>query len=282
MKKISSRILILFLFSLVLFLTYMAEPTWGLLAKSQTDAQTIADAITAAISAHNADVTAHTAPGQAIYVHSNNPVIDHPPGSIPGDKFTYSDIVMQTNFEGTAGLGPVGTLIPFFSGVQMTGSSGSGWNAELYSDALFPLQKINFAKNPFIQFTFQALSTSNYNWYGHYGQGIGDPDDLCIGFEYTSGVLKGVVRVGSTLYSSTLPTLDTNAHIYRAFVDPVSHDAIFFMDGVQVGSISAASYYTAAVAQASPDAVLDIFAHATNSTAKSFRIGQLIIGNTPV
>ncbi len=76
----------------------MADPVWGQLAKAQDDPQTIEDAITAAISAHNDDPTAHTSTGQSLALHRENGILDHPAGSSLADKLTMSEFTFGDNF----------------------------------------------------------------------------------------------------------------------------------------------------------------------------------------
>lgn len=78
---------ILLALSLGLFIQpNMSIVTWGLLAKSEIDNETIEDAIARLIAVHNADETAHLGAGEALQSHKSDTVIDHPAGSVVGDK----------------------------------------------------------------------------------------------------------------------------------------------------------------------------------------------------
>lgn len=75
----------------VVFCIGMTIPVWGQLNKSQDDAETIEEAIDRKIAEHNAEPTSHTADGEAIDVHRKNGIIDHPAGSVVGDKTPFSE-----------------------------------------------------------------------------------------------------------------------------------------------------------------------------------------------
>lgn len=76
----------------------MADPVWGLLPKAQDDPQLITEAIAAAIAAHESDPDAHLGEGESLEMHRQNEVIDHPAGSIVGDKISFNEYVLSTPF----------------------------------------------------------------------------------------------------------------------------------------------------------------------------------------
>jgi hypothetical protein len=67
----------------------MALPLWGLLEKAQDDTETIAQAIAAAIVAHEEDPTAHLGDGESLSVHKHDTTLDHPAQSVVADKEPY-------------------------------------------------------------------------------------------------------------------------------------------------------------------------------------------------
>ena len=73
----------------------MADPVWGLLAKSAEDPTTIDQAIESAIIAHEADPTAHLGPGESLEQHKTNEVIDHPAQSVVADKFSVTNSLIN-------------------------------------------------------------------------------------------------------------------------------------------------------------------------------------------
>jgi len=64
----------------------MAAPTWGLLAKSQVDNETIEDAIVRLITEHNESEEAHLGAGQSLQSHKASEIIDHVVDSVVSDK----------------------------------------------------------------------------------------------------------------------------------------------------------------------------------------------------
>ena len=64
----------------------MAVETWGQLPKSQTDPETIEEAIQRYIQQHNEDETAHQGPGQSLDLHKSSDIIDHLIESVIRDK----------------------------------------------------------------------------------------------------------------------------------------------------------------------------------------------------
>jgi len=64
----------------------MANPTWGMLAKSATDNETIEQAIARLILAHETDAESHLGPDESLQSHKAAEIIDHLAGSIIQDK----------------------------------------------------------------------------------------------------------------------------------------------------------------------------------------------------
>jgi hypothetical protein len=80
------------IFGLLLYPLNMSIETWGLMPKSQIDAETPEEAIVRLIAEHEADPEAHTGANESLAAHRANEVIDHPAASIVGDKFAESQI----------------------------------------------------------------------------------------------------------------------------------------------------------------------------------------------
>ncbi len=64
----------------------MAESVWGQLAKSQTDPETIEEALARFIAEHMSNAVAHTGISGSLETHKTQVVVDHPAGSIVEDK----------------------------------------------------------------------------------------------------------------------------------------------------------------------------------------------------
>lgn len=70
----------------------MADPIWGMLAKSQVDPEKIEEAIIRLIVAHNNDETSHLEVGQSLQSHKASEIIDHLAESIVEDKFATGSV----------------------------------------------------------------------------------------------------------------------------------------------------------------------------------------------
>lgn len=66
----------------------MANPNWGMLAKSQDDPETIEDAIARILAEHNDDEQAHLGEGRSLNSHAASEIIDHLAASIIADKLS--------------------------------------------------------------------------------------------------------------------------------------------------------------------------------------------------
>ena len=70
----------------------MANPIWGMLAKSQTDNETIEQAIARLIAVHEADEESHLGAGESLQSHKASVIIDHLASSIVQDKIALYQI----------------------------------------------------------------------------------------------------------------------------------------------------------------------------------------------
>jgi len=73
----------------------MTLPTWSNLEKSQIDSETIEEAIARLIAVHEADGDAHTGAGKSLNTHKTQSVVDHPAGSIVGDKIEKKAVIIE-------------------------------------------------------------------------------------------------------------------------------------------------------------------------------------------
>lgn len=75
----------------------MTITTWGLLSKSQEDAETIEEAITRIVAEHEEDPEAHTGEGESLAAHRENEILDHKAGSTVGDKLSMTEYIHTPN-----------------------------------------------------------------------------------------------------------------------------------------------------------------------------------------
>lgn len=223
----------------------MADPTvWGNLPKAQDDPTTIEQAIAAAVAAHNDDPTGHMDTGQSIDVHRKNDIIDHPEGSLVGDKFTAEDFVFQPTFESFDNWDKSGATVQAEPGGLKLGTANTT-NAIAYMYAGADYGPVSY--QPTVVTTFQfplALSAiTNILAYVLAGSNELVNDTPGIGFKFLNGAILGVeaYHSGGSYHENTvsLGTFAANVFaLYRLQVDPVAHVATFYINGVQVGTLS--------------------------------------------
>jgi len=81
----------------------MDSPTWGDLAKSQVDNETIEEAAARLILAHEADANAHLETGESLQSHKASEIIDHAARSIYQDKMAYDRFTIREHFNSLDG-----------------------------------------------------------------------------------------------------------------------------------------------------------------------------------
>ena len=260
----------------------MAEPiVWGLLPKAQTNPATVDDDISNAIAAHNTDPNAHTATGQSLDVHRVNAIIDHPAGSIPVDKITNLSSYNRIDFvtlSSWATVGDVELATPSV-GIQVAGVVGT--ISYMTSDSWDQYFGLDFSTNPLFQIALRVEGFVGSRVVFGSGSFNDDGADLTFGFYVNLNVLYGLILVNATYYTVVLPIPDTYVHIWRAYVDPITHDAHFLIDGVEHGVILATTYRADALAYGPTPTFATFYLENASTLNQDIAFGQLITGNVP-
>ena len=164
-------------------------PPWGSLPKAQDDPMTIDDAIAAAIAAHDADSSAHLGTGASLANHKSNDVLDHPVGSVLGDKKTQQEIFLQTQFENLAAFGTHGSPTQNFPGFRLipTGTAFSN-RKEVFMDGESSGFILDFSKDFLLQFSFQADTYSAGHFFAQLGYASGVDSKNGVGLSIVNGV----------------------------------------------------------------------------------------------
>jgi len=220
----------------------MADPiVWGTLPKAQDDAQTITEAIAAAIAVHNDDPTAHMDTGQSIDVHRVNGMIDHPAGSVASDKLPQKRFV-ATVFESLTGWAPYKTgtgnyYLNFPGVVFQTGVTSGGLAMMLTGGDGF--SNFDAAKDFFFKTTVRLLTNaSQVAWWGLGADFLGDGYSGC-GFKVLNGSLYAYYNDNTAVTTTAITGITfTDAHVYEIRYTAASHTFIFYVDGVQVASMT--------------------------------------------
>ena len=228
----------------VILLLGMAFDVWGQIPKAQDDPETIEEAIARLIATHEAEPTSHTGDGEAIDVHRKNAVVDHPEGSILGDKFTNDDFVFQPLFEDITGYTKsTAGVTNGLGGFRL--DTGSTINTLRYLRASGQYAH-SYCRDDKRQ-TFQASVSLNSSadvlaYFGLGGFGLsGFPPGF--GFKVSGGNLYATavrwgdpdnIEVTELVTGITL----TAKHFYRVQVMPEEGNAYYYVDGDLVATLA--------------------------------------------
>lgn len=221
--------------ALLLTLTLMADPVWGMLAKAQDDNQTVDEAIAAAIATHEADSEAHTGVGESLETHKSQTVIDHPAGSVVGDKFP-NERMINSQFDSLDAFEQSGTCYLTFSSLQVrSGNVNGNYSYVRGADALWP--PIDWALSWLWQTTAKIYETTSLTAYIGIGSLPDSGGSSFAGFKITN----------NTLYAATINDIDTTPvevtdqisginpsvwHVYRVIYNQPDGQIEFYVDGV--------------------------------------------------
>lgn len=202
---------------------------WGLMPKAQDDAETIEEAITRIVTAHNDDNTAHASTGQSLDVHRQSEVVDHLALSIVADKINNGELSLDkmsnTRFFTQADLSILNNTTyfdnsfggPFYGEISNSGTINVWHGGYLGGDQQFNLLG-DPSKNP--TFRVRCLLSNYANGEAYFG--IGDMlGDSALGFKLDNGVVKGVWwDTDTTEHLITISGVDLDlAHNYSVIVD---------------------------------------------------------------
>lgn len=202
----------------------MSVINWGLLAKSQIDAETIEEAIARLIGEHNANEEAHLAVGQSLQSHKAAEIIDHLARSVYRDKLIFDRFQFDEHFstidiwQKTAGA----TLDAISEFTLLTTLVLNDYQqAYLQSSDAMESQPYSF-QNPKwetrVKFGY-VINQEAYIWQGEVGGGNGFGFKIINGSVYASWFDDSFVE-HSTLLSDIVIT---NSNIYRCeLIDGVS------------------------------------------------------------
>jgi len=217
----------------------MSDPVWGQLAKAQDDAQTIDEAVAAAIVAHEEDPDAHTGAGESLETHKSQDVVDHPQSSIIMDKFNAKEDYHFTDFVSLAGWTTAGDVdINSWPGCNLNIIDGETEVSSIYTTIVVPGGYLRSGKDAQIQFTIYGDTEANtYALVFGFGA-VGLTPNEGFGFKKDGSSFKAYVRVGATtVYSDELDDDFGVVHIYRAYYNSGTDEVEFYIDGVLVASI---------------------------------------------
>jgi hypothetical protein len=262
------------LLCLTIFLLMPIE-NWGALQKSATDDETIEEAINRLIAVHEASATSHLGVGESMQNHKSADVIDHPLGSVVGDKISKIDFIFMPTFESLDRYTySASTITPKLNTVDLFTSSVNNNIAYLYATGASGASNYDPVYKATIQFSLTLFSSSNITVYAGAGVNEAMGGGPFAGFKIVNGTLYGCEGVfgseGYEEYTTEITGITTNArHNYRVEIDPIHSSLDFYVDGVYKASL---------VIHANADNALAFFSFSvktTTTSAKQIRFGQL-------
>lgn len=173
--------------------------TWGSMPKNQIDDQLISEAITEAITAHEADPTAHMGDGESIDMHRQNEVIDHPAFSIVDDKMLLTNFVLDV---------PLNAYSSFVK--TATGFGRPGY--------------IEFTTGGTMNIYYYAYLPSD-DWSGWFPAGIKSPRFDVVGAFSSASNIEAYIGIGDMLADGAVGFKIVNSSLYAVWWDsnPTEH-----------------------------------------------------------
>jgi hypothetical protein len=238
---------------------------WGLLTKSLTDSETIEEMVDRKIAEHEENPEAHMGDGESIDVHRKTDIVDHKVGSVVYDKTTMKEFVYTNSFDSLTGFNTGGDVdVNGENALYLYIESGAVENSFASKEFFRPSPFMTTTKDFLLQFLSQMdFGNNNQKVYLGYAENSGNTGDF-IGFYKNGATLKARVKIGASTVDSSAITCDTNeAHVYRIQHIAGENKFYFFIDGVNVATIS----YTGA--DPSTDGYI-LFRAETNGTADGY------------
>ena len=221
----------------------MAAVTWGALAKTINDSQTIAAYIAAQFAVHNADVSAHGQSDEAVYNHRIGEILDHLDASVTylkiadaavsPEKINYDKYIYAPIFESLDSL----TIIKSASatinygggGIDIEVPASAGQNIKIVPSTL--IYGINFSNNqPLFEAVFYQTNAGDNTFY----IGIGDTTDDFLGFKVVNEDLYACWIKAGVEHTEFIDNagVESTRH-YVVFMPDATH-AEFYIDGISV------------------------------------------------
>lgn len=213
---------------------------WGQLSKAQDDDQTVDEAIAAAFAAHEADDSAHVDVGESLYSHKAEAIIDHVAGSVLADKESASEEIYKSFMETLDNWARTGTVSKEgICGCAIVAEDGEFDVSKLETVVVSDGNYLSNKKNMLFQTTLVNEDETVAKVYFGLGWYSSESSFEGIGFYMYNGEVKGFCGFPSSRQFTADFGIDhTILHVYRAQYDKTTKTCTFFVDGVQVGSLS--------------------------------------------
>jgi hypothetical protein len=228
----------------------MANPVWGLLVKSQSDSETIEQAIVRLIAEHESDEEAHLGVGDSLQSHKAAEIIDHLAESIIADKIRDASVdfrklvtnnyMLFSAFESIDGWAKdcdgLGSFTGCMFNVELATGAVSNNASWAYISTFVSGDGADFSKDTFFQTTLQFYSNANQSAYF----GIGDFFEEEVtsewyGFEVTNAtVYASRIKAGVKYRTEIAGVSFTVPHVWRAYHDVAVGAIYYYIDNVLV------------------------------------------------
>ena len=226
---------------IILLILFMANPVWGLLLKSQIDAEKIEEAIARLIAAHEADEEAHLGTGQSLQSHKASEIIDHLAESIVEDKLANgavtspkitSNQITGKDFRTAENVGTDVDGVKFnSSGIQMWQDGLKKVDIPISGSPIFrgnvSIEALSYLKNTFIV-PFESLA-------GYEVTLTGDSDINSLGcalYVIPGSNVGDIAKISSNENLPISPTSSKNPSIaFSAKVDTKEDNDFYFIIG---------------------------------------------------
>jgi hypothetical protein len=222
----------------------MPAINWGLLAKSLVDDETIEEAITRLILAHEQDEASHLGAGESLQSHKAAVIIDHLAASVIYDKVAEFSIdtkklvsdqyMLMTCFESIDGWNAIdydpggGVNITLFGTHVGTGAVINDF-CVLAAEPNADDPVINFSKPIFFQTSVKVKYSTAQLIYII----VGDFDANSFGFIINNNNLQAWHSTSGSSYVTALTGINIQEYnIYRAVFDPVAGNIKFYVNGI--------------------------------------------------
>lgn len=222
---------ILFFFVVILF--GMVVDVWNSLPKSQSDPETIEQAIARIVGEHDTDPDAHLGATGSLTAHRTNGVLDHLAGSIPADKFSAAEVIIRDQFL-TLDSWTVDDGQATASGYMLilAKTSTNPTSAQVVNDVNSFNDQTIFGKDILMQFVHRTANAALHPiFYASFGAAYtGEENGFGVKIE-ADGATFYVAQNSVYTYTTKYLLDATQNHIYRVHVSALDGLIGFYVDG---------------------------------------------------
>jgi hypothetical protein len=208
--------------------------SWYALGRTIGDAQSISEAIDAALLNHNLDPSAHSQDSEAITNHRDAASLDHAFGSVNYEHMAFDKVMIQSCFESVDGWIKNGNMYAGIFAAGLLTAGGSGDEARARAETSISTFKIDYSKNPFFQTTLWFYSNTNQHAYIACGLDPSDWDGDNFGFKVVNGNLYAWWTSDYVEHTSLISGITlTEQNVYRAYYNSSNDSLHFVVNGVE-------------------------------------------------